>query len=87
VAPAESRAVAAVTHFDYFTSQQLAELTGMSHAWILRQARRGVHSHHRDPAGGVHFTDEDLRVLAARGTNRMPPRDWTVTWPELDDSR
>lgn len=52
----------------YFTSQQLAELTGTNHRWILRQCRKGLLPHHR-VGKSVRFTGDDLSAIAERGSD------------------
>lgn len=49
-----------------FTSQQLAELTGISHRSILRQCRKGQIPHHR-VSKTIWFTSADLNAIAEQG--------------------
>lgn len=59
--------------FCYFTSQQLAELTGVSHRWILRLCREGLVPHHR-VGNRVRFTSSDLDAIAEHGVGQPEAR-------------
>ncbi|GAA2163162.1 helix-turn-helix domain-containing protein [Pedococcus bigeumensis] len=52
--------------FTYFTSEELAELTGTSHGWMLQQCRFGLLAHHKS-GDSVYFTADDLRAIAEQG--------------------
>ena len=55
-----------------FSSEELADLTGVEHSWILYQAMRGAIPHHRR-GSDIWFTGADLEALGAPG-RREPQR-------------
>ena len=61
-----------------FTSETLAELTGLSHGWILQLCRLDQVAHHV-VGKRIWFTFDDLRSISERagrrpGSGHNPPR-------------
>ena len=69
------------SHFTGFSSEELAELTGNSHAWVLHLCRTGEIAHHRF-GDRIWFTAGDLDSIAKqaasprRGSRRNSRRGW-----------
>jgi excisionase family DNA binding protein len=67
--------------FAGFSSQELAELTGVSHDWVLQLCRKGEVAHHR-LGDRVWFTADDLDALTKqaasprRRSRRSSRRGW-----------
>lgn len=54
-----------MTTIKFYTAEEVSSITGMSRAWVWKQARLGMIPHHR-LGGSYRWTDEDLAALAAQ---------------------
>lgn len=64
-----------MTAHKFYTVHEVAELTGMSRAWVWKAAREGKIAHHRF-GGSYRWTDDDLIALATQSAVKPsgPPR-------------